>query len=411
MRNLNKLSALRASKETKQGRYSDGGGLYLQVTASGTRSWLFRFQRDGEERQMGLGPARDVNLAEAREKAAACRKLLLADIDPIESRRVERMQAKIRASRGAPFRECAERYIAARESGWENAVHRRQWRSTLATYVYPVIGDLPVDAIDTALVIKILEPLWSKKPETASRLRGRIEVILDAATVRGMREGENPARWRGHLDKLLPARSKAKTVRHHAALPYAELPAFMGELRQREGCSAVALELLILTALRTGEVIGGRRSELDLAGKVWTIPAARMKRRREHRVPLSRRALEMLAALPQDGQFIFAGAGAGLPLSNMALLETLRRMGRDHLTVHGFRSTFRDWAAECTAYPNHVVEMALAHAIGDKVEAAYRRGDLFEKRRRLMEEWARYCVSKRVTSASIVPLRGGSDAR
>jgi integrase len=391
MRNLNRLSALRVSKASTQGRYSDGGGLYLQVSTSGTRAWLFRFERDGKERQMGLGSARDVGLAEAREKASACRKLLLAGVDPIENRRDARTQARIQAARGATFEDCAEQYITARENGWTNAVHRRQWRSTLSTYAYPVIGKLPVDAIDTALVIKILEPLWQKKPETASRLRGRIESILDSATVRELRVGENPARWRGHLDKLLPARSAVKPVKHHAALPYAELPEFMAELRRREGVSAKALELVILTALRTNELVGGRRTEFDLAGKVWTIPATRMKRKREHRVPLSKRALEIIAGLPQDGELIFEGARAGRPLSNMALLEMVRGMSHGHLTVHGFRSTFRDWAAETTAYPNHVVEMALAHAIGDKVEAAYRRGDLFEKRRRLMEEWARYC--------------------
>jgi integrase len=406
MRNLNRLSALRVSKASTQGRYADGGGLYLQVSESGTRSWLFRFERDGQERQMGLGPARDVSLSEAREKASACRKLLLAGVDPIENRRGERARARIEAVRGATFEDCAEQYITAREGGWTNAVHRKQWRSTLATYAYPIIGKLSIDAVDTALVIKILEPLWPKKPETASRLRGRIESILDSATVRGLRAGENPARWRGHLDKLLPTRNAVRAVKHHAALPYAELPQFMAELRRRKGVSAVALELVILTALRTNELVGGNRSELDLEGKVWTIPAERMKRKREHRVPLSRRALEILGSLPRDGELIFAGARTGLPLSNMALLEMVRGMGRGPLTVHGFRSTFRDWAAETTSYPNHVVEMALAHAIGDKVEAAYRRGDLFEKRRRLMDDWARYCG--RVTAhcaENVVELR------
>ena len=260
-------------------------------------------------------------------------------------------------------------------------------------------------AVDTALVIKILEPLWPKKPETASRFRGRIECIIDFATVRGHRTGENPARWRGHLDKLLPARNAVKPVKHHTALPYAELPEFMAELHRREGVSAEALELVILTALRTGELVGARRTELDLAGKVWTIPAERMKRGREHRVPLSKRALEILAGLPQDREFIFEGAHPGRPLSNMALLEMVRGMGRGHLTVHGFRSTFRDWAAETTAFPNHVVEMALAHAIGDKVEAAYRRGDLFEKRRRLMEDWARYCARPAAIGDNVRALR------
>jgi integrase len=296
-----------------------------------------------------------------------------------------------------------QQYIAAHEGGWKNAVHRRQWGSTLSTYAYPLIGKLPVDAVDTSLVTKILKPLWPEKPVTASRLRGRIECILDFATVSGHRSGENPARWRGHLDKLLPARSAVRPVKHHAALPYAELPEFMAELRQREGVSADALELVILTALRTGELIGGRWAELDPAGKVWTIPGERMKRGREHRVPLCKRALEILQGLPQDRELIFEGARAEEPLSNMALLEMVRGMG---LTVHGFRSTFRDWAAERTNFPNHVVEMALAHAIGDKVEAAYRRGDLFEKRRRLMEDWARYCARPAMTGDNVLAIRG-----
>jgi integrase len=402
MRNLNRLSALRVSKKSKRGRYADGGGLYLQVSATGARSWLFRYERSGKERQMGLGPARDVSLSDARDEASACRKLLLKDVDPIESRRGERMRAKIKAARTATFEECAAVHRRSR-GRLENAVHRRQWGSTLSTYAYPLIGKLPVDAVDTSLVTKILKPLWPEKPVTASRLRGRIECILDFATVSGHRSGENPARWRGHLDKLLPARSAVRPVKHHAALPYAELPEFMAELRQREGVSADALELVILTALRTGELIGGRWAELDPAGKVWTIPGERMKRGREHRVPLCKRALEILQGLPQDRELIFEGARAEEPLSNMALLEMVRGMG---LTVHGFRSTFRDWAAERTNFPNHVVEMALAHAIGDKVEAAYRRGDLFEKRRRLMEDWARYCARPAMTGDNVLAIRG-----
>jgi len=382
---------MRVARATKPGRYADGGGLYLQVSQSGTRAWLFRFMRDGTARHMGLGPVRDVSLAEARTKASECRKVLLSGADPIEQRQAARVTAKFDSARAITFKECAERHIRAQEAGWKNATHRAQWKSTLATYAYPVIGDLPVAVVDTALVLKVIEPIWGTKPETAGRLRGRIEAVLDWARARGFRQGENPARWRGHLDKLLPARRKLARVKHHAALPYAEIPSFMTELRAREGVGARALEFAILTASRTGEIVNARWSEIDTAAKLWTIPAERMKAGREHRVPLSARALEILKALPREGDFVFIGARANRPLSNMALLETLRRMGRGDLTTHGFRSTFRDWCAERTAYARDVAEMALAHAIKDQTEAAYRRGDLFEKRRRLMSDWAKYC--------------------
>ena len=277
------------------------------------------------------------------------------------------------------FRQCAERYVAAHEPAWKNSKHKAQWRATLGTYCYPVFGDVAVGAIDVGLVTKALEPIWTTKPETAGRVRGRMEAILDWATVRGYRTGDNPARWKGHLDKLLPARGKVRRVKHHAALPYPEVPAFVPLLREREGLSARALEFVILTAARTSEAIGARWSEIDLANKVWTIPRDRMKGGREHRVPLSDRAIEIIASLPREAEYVFPGARAGKPLSNMALLTTLRRMGRGDLTAHGFRSTFRDWAAETTGFPSDVVEMALAHAVSSKVEAAYRRGDLFEK--------------------------------
>ena len=276
--------------------------------------------------------------------------------------------------------------------------------ATLETYAYPVIGELAVAAIDTALVLKSLEPIWESKPETAKRLRGRIENILAWAAVRGFRQADNPARWKGHLDKLLPAPGKVRAVKHHPAMHYAELPQFMGELRARDDVAARALELTILTVLRTSEVIGAAPCEIDLATKVWAVPAARMKQRREHRVPLSKQALEIFGALPREGELVFPGRRKGQPLSNMAMLKLLERTGHDDVTVHGFRSTFRDWAAERTNYPNHVVEMALAHAVGDKVEAAYRRGDLFEKRRRLMDEWARYCA-RLAAAGDVIALR------
>jgi integrase len=392
MRNSNRLTAIKVAKISRPGRYGDGNGPVLQVSKWRTKAWLFRYQRDGRERQMGLGPVSAVSLADARDLARDCRKRLITGADPIEARRAERMQARLEAARGVTFRECAESYIAAHEAGWRNSKHKAR-KSTLANYVYPIIGNLSVASIDTALVIRVIEPTWSAKPETAGRIRGRIESILDWAKVRGFRAGDNPARWRGHLDKLLPSRRKVKPVKHHAALPFGEMPAFMADLRSREGISACALELLILTAARSGEVIGARWGEFDFKAKSWTIPRDRMKGGREHRVPLSDRVLDILSALPREGGYVFPGARKGVPLSNMAMLELMRGM-RPGYVPHGFRSTFRDWAAERTNYPNHVAEMALAHAVGDAVEAAYRRGDLFEKRRQLMVEWAKYCARR-----------------
>jgi integrase len=372
--------------------HADGAGLYLQVTGDGgvnvSKSWIYRFKLRGRAREMGLGSLSTFGLAEARTKAAECRKLTYEGIDPIEARRAERAKVALDTAKSLTFKECTEQYIAAHRAGWRNAKHAAQWSTTVKTYAEPVIGALPVQDIDTALVMKIIEPLWSKKPETAARLRGRIEAVLDWAAARGYRQGENPARWRGHLDKLLPARAKVRKVKHHAALPYDELPEFITALRAQEGVSARALEFLILTAARTGEVIGALPAEIT--DKVWTVPAGRMKGSKEHRVPLPAPAVAIVEKMHKEhgGTFLFPGGKSDKPLSNMAMLKLLERMGRADLTAHGFRSTFRDWAAERTSYPSEVVEMALAHAIDSKVEAAYRRGDLFEKRRQLMEEWA-----------------------
>jgi integrase len=404
-RDSNRLTAIKVAKITRPGRYGDGGGLVLQVSKWRTKAWLFRFERDGSERQMGLGPVSTLSLAEARERARECRKILLDGRDPIEARNADRMQRRIATARAVTFKECAGRYIAAHEASWRNKKHREQWKSTLARYAYPTVGDLSVAELDTALIVKILEPIWMTKPETAARVRGRIEKVLDWATVRAFRGGDNPARWRGHLDKLLPAPDKVRAVKHHPALPYAEIPTFMSDLRSRAGISARALELAILTAVRTGEVIGARWSEFDITARVWTTPAERMKRGREHRVPLSDRAIAILHALPRESDgdgFVFIGARADRPLSNMAMLELMRGI-RPGYVPHGCRSTFRDWAAERTNYPNHVVEMALAHVVGDKVEAAYRRGDLFDKRRRLMADWARYCA-RPAAVADVLPM-------
>jgi len=407
MRKANKLTSLAVKRASEPGLYHDGHGLYLQVSAFDTKSWIFRFMRDGVARKMGLGPLHAVTLADARQRAAAARRALLDGIDPIDARKARRAEAKLEASKAITFRECAESCIASQEAGWRNAKHVAQWKATLATYAYPVVGDLPVAGVDTGLVLKILEPLWPAKPETAGRLRGRIETVLNWATVREYRQGENPARWRGHLDGVLPRPGKIKRIKHHSALAYADLPAFMGELRQIDGISASALEFTILTAARTGEAIGAQWSEIDFAAKTWTMPAERMKASKEHKVPLSERALAILKRLPREGRYVFPSARTGKPLSNMAMLELLRGMRGTGVTVHGFRSTFRDWVAERTNYPEFVVEKALAHVVADRVEAAYRRGDLFEKRTRLMNDWAAYCASKpKAAAQNVIPMRG-----
>jgi integrase len=372
------------------GWHGDGGGLYLQVSPGG-RSWVFRYRAGNRERWMGLGPLRDVTLAEAREKAAAARKQRLDGIDPIEARKSQRSAERLEAAKSMTFGQCVDAYLQTHEIGWKNVKHREQWRMTLTKYC-GIISGLPVQAIDTDLVLKVLTPLWTTRTETAKRLRGRIERVLSWAKGRGLRNGENPARWLGHLDEMLASPSKIAAVRHHPALPYAEIPAFMAELRGMDSLSARALEFTILTAARTGEVIGMEWGEVDFEAKVWTIPASRMKAAKEHRVPLSERALSVLRETSRHGARIF-------PLSNMAMLELLRGL-RPGYVPHGFRSTFRDWAAETTAFPNHVVEQALAHAIGDKVEAAYRRGDLFLKRTRLMTAWGQYC--EKAISAAVV---------
>jgi integrase len=396
-RTIGQLTALKVDKAKRPGMYADGGGLYLRVTHSGTKNWVFRFMLNGRPRWMGVGPLHTIGLAEARNRAAGFRLQRHDGIDPIERRRAERQGARLDAAKAVTLKECAATYTASHRPGWRNPKHAAQWEATLATYAEPVMGGLSVQAIDTALVLKVLEPIWTVKPETAGRVRGRIESILDWAKARGYRAGENPARWRGHLDKLLPSRSKVQRVEHHAALPYAELPRFLVSLREQEGIAARALELAILTAARTGEVIGAQWGEMDLLGKTWTLPAVRMKAGREHRVPLSGPALailqEMQAHRHADDAFVFPGARPGRPLSNMAFLMLLRRMGRADLTAHGFRSSFRNWAAERTNFPAEVAEMALAHTVSDKTVAAYNRSDLFERRRRLMAAWATFCTA------------------
>jgi integrase len=346
MATTGRLTALKVERAKAPGMYCDGGGLYLQVTKGGA-SWIYRYMLAGRAREMGLGPLALFGLSEARAKALDARRLRHEGIDPIEARRATRSKARLDAAKAMTFQQCADAYIAAHRAGWRNSKHVGQWAATLTTYAGPVIGALPVAAVDTALVMKVIEPLWATKPETASRLRGRIERVLDWAKVRGYLIGENPARWRGHLDHLLPARSKVRKVEHHAALGYAELPSFLVELRDQEGIAARALEFTILTAARTGETIGATWDEINWNDKVWIIRAERMKARKEHRVPLCDRALAILREMkPADDaanaaeHFVFPGSKVGRPLSNMAFLMLLRRMRRGDLTAHGFRLAF-----------------------------------------------------------------------
>lgn len=405
MAKTNKLSATKVDGAKKRGMYGDGGGLWLRVTSPEVRSWVMRFTLHGRVREMGLGALSTISLAGAREGANKCRRQLQDGIDPIEAAKAAKIQAKVDRLKSITFRTASEIYIEAHRAGWRNDKHGKQWDSTLSAYAYPVFGDLPVAAIDTGLVMKVLEPIWKTKTETASRLRGRIEAVLNLAKVREYRTGENPARWRGHLENLLPKRGKVQRVTHHAALPYAEIGGFMASLRAQEGIAARALEFTILTAARTGEAIGARLEEIDAAG-VWTVPAERMKAGKAHRVPLAAAALAIVEQARKRGDtYLFPGMKRGRPISNMAMLATLSRMGRDDLTTHGFRSTFRDWAAEQSSFPSDVAEMALAHAVGDKVEQAYRRGDMLEKRRQLAEAWARYCGTP-AKGGKVVSIRG-----
>ena len=397
-------------KNAKPGRHADGGGLHLLVKESGARSWVYRFMLKGKARDIGLGAAsgpETISLATARDKAAALRVQVKAGVDPLAERQRGAAEALASAQAalidGITFKAVAETYIGTNEASWRNDKHRQQWRNTLASYVYPVMGELPVADIATAHVLKILEPIWLDKPETASRIRGRIETVLDAAKARGYREGENPARWRGHIAQILPARSRL-TRGHHKAMAYEAIPAFMDKLREREAMAALALEFVILTATRTSEVLGATWAEVDLDKAIWTVPASRMKAGKEHRIPLSPRAVEILETVKPLGKASLFPADKGGKLSTMAMSMLLRRMKLD-CTVHGFRSGFRDWAAECTGYAHEVCEMALAHVIGNKSEAAYRRGDMFDKRRRLMADWAAYCANGSAAGAEVTPIR------
>jgi integrase len=381
-RRLGILSARTVASINEPGRHADGGNLFLVVDKAGAKRWTFLTRAGGRQREFGLGNIRSVPLAEARQKAAEMRRLIAAGEDPAGLRR--------RRTVIPTFGSFAEEWLATNEGAWRNEKHRAQWRATLKTYAQP-LWDVPIDKIDTHHVLEGLAPIWQVKTETASRVRGRIERILDAARAKGLRSGDNPAQWRGHLKNLLPARQKL-TRGHHAAMPFSKLPAFMALLRTSESVSALALEFLILTASRTNEALGARWDEFDLAAGIWTIPATRMKAGRPHRVPLSDRALTIVRSLDaiRSGPYLFPGLRAERPLSQMSLTMLLRRL-KCNFTVHGFRSSFRDWCGECTTFPREVAEQALAHVVGDATERAYRRGDALEKRRELMMAWIHFC--------------------
>jgi integrase len=374
-------------ENAKPGRHGDGGGLWLEVSTSGARHWTLRYQINGRARWMGLGSAGVVTLAHARERARLARLALLDGIDPLEARQAQRAEQRRIQAATIIFREAAKAVIESRESDWSGE-HARQWRVSIAE-VDSTLGSFPVAAIDTALVLKAVEPIWRRAQTTGNRTRQRIEVVLDWATARGARSGENPARWDGHLEHLLKDSHK---VKHHEAMPYNAVPGFMGEVRARPGTAARALEFLVLCASRSGEVLGARWSEIDIDQKIWTIPAARMKADKDHTVPLATAALKILAGQSRNSEFVFAAPRSGRAMERHALADVMKAMER-HETVHGFRSSFSDWAADNTAFPQEVRQQALAHAIPNKVEAAYRRGALLEKRRRLMADWATFCAA------------------
>lgn len=400
------LSDRRVRTCREPGMLADGHGLYLRITDRRTKGWIFRYQVAGQRHDMGLGSVDDVSLAEARERAHELRRLLWQGVDPISDRRAKRSTARAAALKTKSFMECAELYIADHKAAWKSAKHRSQWENTLKTYAYPIIGKLGVHMIDTALVTEIVRPIWATKSATASRLRGRIELILDWAKVQGFRHGENPARWKGHLDALLPKPGEVHRTKHHAALPYAEINKFAVDLRRYDGVNARALEFAMLVGGRTREVRLMKWPEVDLAKRLWIVPAERMKMEKEHRVPLSARALAIIREMAaiRTSDYVFPGTKPGRPLGANALLQMLARMGRKGaVTSHGFRSTLSDWCAEQTHFPEEVREMAIAHAVGDKVEAAYRRGDLFAKRRHLMDAWAAFIERK--DNDAVIPLR------
>ena len=403
VRALHRLSNLRVERAKRPGMYADGGSLYLRVAEGGSKQWIFRYTVNGRNRDMGLGPVHTLTLAEARERATEARKLRLDGIDPIANKRARVAALRAADAKAKTFADCVKGFIEDNESSWTSVKHRRQWETSLIKYTYPILGSLPVAAIDTPLVLRVLKPIWDAKRETASRLRGRIENVLGWATVHHYRSGDNPARWNGLLEHALPAVVKGD---HHAALPYTQVASFMQALRKDTGIVARALEFITLTAVRLGEATGATWDEIDLEAKTWTIPASRMKADQEHRVPLSDAAISVLKTVREIRQsdYVFAGFKPGRPIGGDALRELIKKLAGANVTVHGLRSTFRDWAAEQTNVQREVAEVALAHAIPDAVEAAYRRGDLFDKRRKLMGAWAAYCAKVETDAGKVVAL-------
>ena len=413
-RQINKLSDRQVKAEKRPGRFADGNGLYLQVSQSGAKSWLFRFMQDGRSREMGLGSTNAVSLAEARTTAIECKRLLRDGIDPINDRKERLFKTKAEKKDALTFKHCAKEYLKAHSASWKSDRHAEIWASSVKRYAEPVIGEMPINLVDHGHIMRVLDPIWRTKTETAKKLRGRLESILDWATVQDYRKGENPARWKGHLDKLLPKPSEVSKVKHFPALPYQEINAFMDELRQREAPSALALRLIILTATRSGELRGAVWPEFNLANATWTIPAERMKAGKEHTVPLCPEAVSILEALPRmaNTDHLFTGAKSGKPLSDVVFKKLMERMNRVGITTHGFRSTFRDWAAEQTSFPREVIENALAHRLKDKAEAAYFRSNLLNKRRELMNKWGKYTRMPTVQEANVIQLssrEGGSN--
>ena len=402
-RTLNRLSAFKVEKAKEPGMYGDGGGLYLRVAEGGSKQWIYRYVTNGRPRDMGIGPVHVLTLAEAREKAREASRLRLEGIDPIAAKHAQRAAAVVAAASAMTFRQCAEGFIKDNEASWTNAKHRLEWERSLARYVLPTLGNLPVAAIDTPLVLKVIKPLWERVPETASRVRGRIENVLGWATVHHYRGGDNPARWNGLLEHALPTVVKGE---HHAAMAYAEVPAFMAKLREQSSVPARCLELIVLTGVRLDEAREATWDEIDFDNRVWMIPAARMKKSdRDHRVPLSAAAIAVLEDMHaiRQSDYVFPGSYHGKAIGKNMPLRLLNQITGTSATVHGFRSSFRDWAAERTSFPREVAEMALAHAIPNAVEAAYRRGDLFEKRSRLVDAWADYCAKP--DSKGVTPMK------
>jgi integrase len=402
-RTLNRLTAMKVAKAKKPGLLADGGGLYLRIAPGGSKQFIFRYAVNGRLRDMGIGPTHTVDLAMAREKALEARRLRLDGVDPIAHKHARMAALRAADARAVTFRQAAEGFIKDNEKEWTSARHRDEWRSTLSRYAFPVLGSLPVAAIDTPLVLKVVKPLWERVPATARRLLGRIENVLGWATVHHYRTGDNPARWDGLIEHALPTVSGSG--KHHAALPFTDVAAFMTKVLADASVAARCLEFIALTAARLGEANKATWNEIDLENRIWTVPSNRMKGGKEHRVPLSDAAIAVLTAMREArmNDWVFPGSREGRPVGARTVRDLVKEIAGSEITTHGFRSSFRDWASERTNFSREVAEMALAHTIPNAVEAAYRRGDLFEKRRKLMEAWAEFC-SKPQSSGKVVPI-------